>query len=148
MPARPVRPLLLLAVLLFASASGAQVDSPASGSPTLEVDVGTDTVIDLDDAPEPDPCAMQRGVEFLGLDWSRRQLHHGICATVALRKMFRDGAATDPVPAFDHRHRCAEQKTLLECLVDDHNMKPDSGNAAKPQLLPLIEQPITICPGG
>lgn len=82
MPARPVRPLLLLAVLLFASASGAQVDSPASGSPALEVDVGTDTVMDLDDVPEPDPCAMERGVELLGLDWSRRQLHHGICATV------------------------------------------------------------------
>lgn len=82
MPARPVRPLLFLAVLLFASASEAQDDSPASGSPALEVDVGTDTVMALDDVPEPDPCAMERDVELLGLDWSRRQLHHGICATV------------------------------------------------------------------
>jgi hypothetical protein len=42
-----------------------------------------DTAIALDeDAQEPDPCMMEKDQELLGLDWSRRQLHYGICASV------------------------------------------------------------------
>ena len=75
--------LLLLTGMFFAAANGlAQQETPSSEARDAEIEVSADTQLTLDSAEEPDPCIMEQDREMLGLDWSRRQLHRGICASV------------------------------------------------------------------
>ncbi|MGH8730414.1 MAG: hypothetical protein ACREVF_01715 [Burkholderiales bacterium] len=75
--------LLLHTVVLAATGSFAEEPAPVADSAETGIEVSTDTAIVLDeDAEEPDPCVMEKDEELLGLDWSRRQLHRGICASV------------------------------------------------------------------
>ncbi len=78
-----IRLLLLHTVLLAAPGSLAEEPARVSQAGEAEIEVSTDTVMVLDeDAEEPDPCVLEKDQELLGLDWSRRQLHRGLCASV------------------------------------------------------------------
>lgn len=78
-----IRLFLLYTVLVAAAGSFAEEPAPAADPAEAEIEISTDTAMVLDeDAEEPDPCVMEKDQELLGLDWSRRQLHRGICASV------------------------------------------------------------------
>lgn len=75
--------LLLLHGLLLAAAGGlAQQETGSPDSRDAEIEVSADAALGIDDAEVPDPCIMEKDRELLGLDWSRRQLHRGLCASV------------------------------------------------------------------
>ena len=74
--------LLLLNAMFFAAAGAlAQEETLSPDSRDAEIELSADTALVLD-AEKPDPCIMEKDREVLGLDWSRRQLHRGICASV------------------------------------------------------------------
>jgi hypothetical protein len=73
--------LLLVNGMLIAAAEGLAQGTPSPDSGDPEIEVSSDMALVLDDAEEPDPCVMEIDQELLGLDWSRRQLHRGVCAT-------------------------------------------------------------------
>jgi hypothetical protein len=78
-----IRLLLLHTVVLAATGTFAEEPAPVADPAETEIEVSTDTAIVLDeDTEEPDPCVMEKDQELLGLDWSRRQLHRGICTSV------------------------------------------------------------------
>jgi len=78
-----IRLLLLHTVFLAATGSFAEEPAPVADPTETGIEISTDTAIVLgEDAEEPDPCVMEKDQELLGLDWSRRQLHRGICASV------------------------------------------------------------------
>lgn len=79
---RVTRYFLFFPALFFTSSLLAQVAEQPAASPAVIIDIAADTTMAVEDPPEVDPCAMTKDAEFLGLDWSRRKLHHGLCASV------------------------------------------------------------------
>lgn len=73
--------LLLLCLCALPPSASLAIELPTLTDEKDEAfEISADLVSAVDG--ETDPCIMEPDQEMLGLDWSRRQLHRGICATV------------------------------------------------------------------